>query len=115
MAFNNFLGYLVFDLPKYERDKQVNAHNNAMVDRDDYEDGDLNEPSQPEQEFDGEPEEINVEEELVRPMSQLNSQERFQTPSNSQQNNSQQTAQSMRSQVKDFKSSIYKRFVQYDI
>ena len=98
---NNFLGYLVFDLPKYERDKQVNAHNNAMVDRDDYEDGDLNEPFQPEQEFDGEPEEINVEEELVRPMSQLNSQERYQTPSNSQQINSQQTARSMQSQFKN--------------
>ena len=72
-----------------------------MVDRDDYEDGDLNEPFQPEPEFDEEPEQINVEEELVRPMSQLNSQERNQTPSNSQQ-----TAQSMQSQVKDFKSSI---------
>ena len=77
-----------------------------MVDRDDYEDGDLNEPFQPEPEFDEEPEQINVEEELVRPMSQLNSQERNQTPSNSQRSNSQQTAQSMQSQVKDFKSSI---------
>ena len=87
-----------------------------MDDREDFQDGDINEPEQPAGNFDDnidEParaandidesvEDINVEEELVRPMSQLQSQE---TPRNSQQQqNSQQTdaRRSVRSQGSSF-------------
>ena len=94
----------------------MNAHKQAMDDREDYQDGDINEPEQPVGDFDDnvdEPprpahdidehmEDINVEEELVRPMSQLQSQE---TPRNSQQQgNSQQTEtrKSVRSQGSSF-------------
>ena len=93
----------------------MNAQKQAMDDREDFQDGDINEPEQPAGTFDDdiEParaaddidesvEDINVEEELVRPMSQLQSQE---TPRNSQQQqNSQQTdaRRSVRSQGSSF-------------
>ena len=94
----------------------MNAQKQAMDDREDYQDGDINESEQPAGNFDDnfdEParaaddidesiEDINVEEELVRPMSQLQSQE---TPRNSQQQrNSQQTdsRRSVRSQGSSF-------------
>ena len=94
----------------------MNAQKQAMDDREDFQDGDINEPEQPAGNFDDnidEParaaddidenvEDINVEEELVRPMSQLQSQE---TQRNSQQQqNSQQTdaRRSVRSQGSSF-------------
>ena len=94
----------------------MNAQQQAMDDREDFQDGDINEPEQPAGNFDDnfdEParaaddidesvENINVEEELIRPMSQLQSQE---TPRNSQQQqNSQQTdsRRSVRSQGSSF-------------
>ena len=111
---------MTFDIARYERFIRMNAHKQAMDDREDYQDGDINEPEQPVGDFDDnvdEPprpaddidehmEDINVEEELVRPMSQLQSQE---TPRNSQQQgNSQQTEtrKSVRSQGSSFIISI---------
>ena len=112
---------MTFDIARYERFIQMNAHKQAMDDREDYQDGDINEPGQPVGDFDANVDEaprpaddidehigdIDVEEELVRPMSQLQSQE---TPRNSQQQgNSQQTdpRQSVRSQGSSFVIAIF--------
>ena len=69
-----------------------------MDEREEYQDGDINDPIRPPEDFAANAEgptdyeEINVEEELVQPMHNLSSQER--TPTNSQQ----QTARSIRYQ-----------------
>ena len=75
------LGFLTFDLEKYQRDKQINAQNNAVDERDDYQDDYIEppfqmnndtEPSfQMNDDISDDPEEINVDEELIHPMSQL--------------------------------------------
>lgn len=113
-SYQIYLGFLVFDKALYEKAIRMKAHGHTMEDREDYEDGDINDPEQPgnnfhddfnhpnppSNNFDDSTEDINVEEELVQPMSQLQSQE--ETPRNSQQRseNSQQTVsrKSIRSQ-----------------
>ena len=99
---------MTFDIARYERFIRMNAHKQAMDDREDYQDGDINEPEQPVGDFDDnvdEPprpaddidehmEDINVEEELVRPRRQLQSQE---TPRNSQQQGNSQQSETRKS------------------
>ena len=104
-----FLGDLTFDKARYQKSILMNAQSETMDQRSDFLDGEINDPIRPPEDFlnfdantynatdPGNSDDINVEEELIRPMNELSSQER--TPSNSQQF---QSARSIRSEGSDF-------------
>ena len=104
-----FLGDLTFDKARYQKSILMNAQSETMDQRSDFLDGEINDPIRPPEDFPnfdtnsynatdpGNSDDINVEEELIRPMNELSSQER--TPSNSQQF---QSARSIRSKGSDF-------------
>lgn len=100
-----YLGELTFDKARYEKSILINAQSETMDQRDDFQDGEINDPIRPPEDLPSfEPsaqnaqfEDLNVEEELIESMNELSSQEK--TPSNSQQT---QSARSIRSQGYDF-------------